>query len=71
MKIVSVLSVMASLITMGCSNTVTPPPDLLKTELHGYMEKVGYKDLHLTVQQRLDYSSEPDAREWKKLSDSD
>lgn len=35
------------------------------------MDKVGYKDLHLTVQQLVDYSSDEEARHWAKLSETD
>jgi len=71
MKIIHSLGLVAVLLIEGCSKTSAPSPDFFHAELRGYMDKVGYKDLHLTVQQFVDYSSDAEARHWTRLSDTD
>lgn len=60
-----------TLMIFGCSNPASPPSNFLNAKLHGWMERVGYKDLHMTVQQLVDYSSDQDARRWTKESETD
>ena len=71
MRIIRSLSLIAALMVTGCAKTPVPSPDFFHAELRGYMDKVGSKDLHLTVQQLVDYSSDERARHWAKLSETD
>lgn len=70
MKIV-IPCVIIALMICGCSNSDGPSSNFLNAKLHGWMERVGYKDLHMTVQQLVDYSSDENARRWIRQSATD